>query len=496
MRTRSRLERLLRSRILGPSVDRQIEEELDLHVEMVARELMAAGMEESAARAAAAERFRGRAAVAAACGRIARGAERRLRLAVQLEELRQDVAYGMRQLARSPGFTAVALLTLAVGLGAATAIFSVVEGVVLRRFPFAHPERLTVRVSLPEAVYPRPAEVERAFGEMVERLAHAPGVRAAAAASAAPLGAGGASNGLLPEGKPMASENLIDSTLHIVTPGYFETLRLPLLAGRSFSARDTRSAGRVMIISRELARRAWGDADPIGKRIGCCELGPGAATVKTVVGLVGDVRSRGPAEPPAPEFYLPIGQAPPDGWNWTQRTMTLVARGPDPRLLANAMRGAVRGVDAALPLSQVRSMDEALQGSLAEARFHTLLLLVLGLLGLLLAAVGIYGVIAYFVGSRTQEIGVRIALGATRERILSLLGRQAAAPLAGGLLLGTRGALAATRLLAGSLHGVTATDPATFTCVVLLLVAVGLLAVLIPAARATRVDPTRAIQEP
>jgi putative ABC transport system permease protein len=142
MRARSRLERLLRSRILGPSVDRQIDEELDLHVEMVARELMAAGMEESKARAAAAERFRGRAAVAAACGRIARGAERRLRLAVQFEELRQDVAYGMRQLARSPGFTAVALLTLAAGLGAATAIFSVVEGVVLRRFAFAHPERL------------------------------------------------------------------------------------------------------------------------------------------------------------------------------------------------------------------------------------------------------------------------------------------------------------------------------------------------------------------
>src|ERR1700730_1186493 len=115
------------------------------------------------------------------------------------------------------------------------------------------------------------------------------GGRPAAAAWAAPLGAGGGSNGLLPEGKPMASENLIDSTLHIVTPGYFETLRLPLLAGRLFSASDARSAGRVMIVSRELARQAWGDADPIGKRIGCCEMGAGAATLKTVVGLVGDV---------------------------------------------------------------------------------------------------------------------------------------------------------------------------------------------------------------
>jgi putative ABC transport system permease protein len=384
-------------------------------------------------------------------------------------------------------------LTLLVGAG-----LLIRSAIYLERMPvgFVTADLLTARLSLPEAVYPRPADVERAFGEVAARLAHAPGVRTAAADSAAPLGAGGGSNGLLPEGKPMASENLIDSTLHIVTPGYFETLRLPLLAGRLFSASDTRSAGRVMIVSRELARQAWGDADPIGKRIGCCEMGAGAATLKTVVGLVGDVRSRGPAAPLTPEFYLPIGQVPPDAWNWTQRSMTLVARGPDPHLLAHAMRAAVRGVDAALPLSRMTSMDEALQGSLAEARFHTLLLLSLGLLGLLLAAVGIYGVIAYFVSSRTQEIGIRMALGATRERILSLLGRQAAAPLAGGLLVGTGGALAATRLLAGSLHGVTATDPATFTCVVLLLLAVGLLAVLIPAARATRVDPTRAIQAP
>ncbi len=883
----SRLRRLLRSRVLGPSIARQVAEELDLHAELLVRELVAGGLDERAARRAAAVRLGDRQALAAACGRQARGTERRLRWSIWMDELRQDAVYALRQLARARSFTAMALLTLAAGLGATTALFSVVEGVVLRRFPFAHPERtmlvseswnggdssfsagnfvdlaastrsfsalaaeqfsalnlawgpeparilagrvtggffevfgvrpllgrtlgaaeiaageesaavlshalwaertgadpaivgktihlsnrayrvvgvmperfdptdsheelwiplvftpaqraqhdehylsvvgllrpgtgaraaqaelsagmrrlserfpndnvgrkevrvaslakfilgdvprrlfvllgavglvaliacanvaslllargavrqkelavraaigaggrrllrqlltesavlgvaagalgtglawalvqlfvrlappgiprlgetridggvllfalllslaaslscglvpalrsarqspqtllrggmagedpsrdrlrhllvageialaltllvgagllirsalhleslplgfdsqgvLTARVGLPESAYPRPQAVAAAFEQITVGLARRPGVRAASAGSGVPLSGYGGSNGLLPEGRPFSPENLIDAGFHLVMPGYFEALRVPLLAGRGFSAADRAGGDRVMVVSRALARRAWGDADPIGKRIECCD-DAAAGRLKTVVGVVGDVHNRGPASEVRPEFYLPVSQAPAESWKWLQRTLTLVVRGDSPAALTAALRGAVREVDPALPVP-VTPLADALRRSLAEQRFHTALLLGLGLLGFLLAIVGIYGVIAYFVSQRTREIGIRMALGASRARIVRHLARNGALPLAGGLLLGAAGALAATRWLEGSLYGVTASDPATFAAVLAILGATGWIAILLPAMRATRIDPTRAIQ--
>jgi len=214
-----------------------------------------------------------------------------------------------------------------------------------------------------------------------------------------------------------------------------------------------------------------------------------------VVGVASDVRSLGLAENVFPEFYLPMAQAPPDAWRWTQRTMYLVARTDRaPESLAPGLRRAVAAVDPDLPLYDVKTMEQRQGDSIATARFNTLLLTLLGLIGLILAAVGIYGVVSYYVAQRTREIGIRMALGDTPRGVSILVLRQAALPVAAGLLLGLGASAAATRLLAASLVGVQRTDPLTLATVVVLLAATALLASVVPAQRAARVDPKAALQ--
>jgi putative ABC transport system permease protein len=354
---------------------------------------------------------------------------------------------------------------------------------------------VTARIALPQAAYAEPERVARTFKDIVDRLKQAPGVSAAAIVSGAPMGpGGGGSNGLIPEGRPLEIENTIDTRLRIVTPDYLATMRIPLKRGRAFTADDIAGRDRVMIVSEAFVRRAWPNEDPIGKRVSCCDGTPDDPRWKTVVGVAGDVRSLGPALDAVPEFYLPIDQAPADAWDWLQRSMTLAARGRDAATVTAAMRAAVRAVDPALPLYSISTMDDAIRASTAEARFHTLLLGAFGVLGLVLAAGGIYSVIAYFVSLRTHEIGVRMALGAKPADVVRLMTWQGLRPILIGVAVGTAAALATTRLLQGSLYGVSPADPLTLAVVAAGLVAVGLVATLIPASRATRVDPTRALQ--
>jgi putative ABC transport system permease protein len=251
-----------------------------------------------------------------------------------------------------------------------------------------------------------------------------------------------------------------------------------------------------MIISEALAARAFPGQDPIGKRIGCCEQTPDGQPVwKVVVGVAGDVHSYGPAIAPAPEFYLPVPQVPDDAWNWTERGMYIVARTDgEPSALASPLRAMLARVDPELPLYDVRLMDQRLAGTLATARFNTLLLSLLGGIGLLLAASGIYGVIAYFVSQRTQEIGVRIALGASTGSVVRLILAQAMRPVAAGAVVGIVAALSASRVLASQLFNVSPTDPLTIGAVVAALVGVALIASAVPARRAATVNPTRALQ--
>ena len=281
-----------------------------------------------------------------------------------------------------------------------------------------------------------------------------------------------------------------------ITPGYFDAVGMHIIAGRDFSDADGPDAPRVAIVNSVAARRLWPGQDPIGKRIGCCEQTPDKQPLwKIVVGVAGDVRSSGPATAPRPEFYLPLSQTPDDAWNWTQRTMYIVARTEgDPASLAPPLRAIVGRIDPELPLYDVRQMDQRLAGSLATARFNTLLLSLLGGVGLLLAASGIYGVIAYFVSQRTQEIGVRIALGASTGNVVRLILGQALRPVAIGAALGVAAALVASRVLASQLFGVSRTDPLTMAAVVATLIGVALAASAVPARRAAAVDPTRALQ--
>jgi putative ABC transport system permease protein len=353
---------------------------------------------------------------------------------------------------------------------------------------------LVGQVALPPTTYAEPTHAARTFQHIAERLQGTPGVRAAAVVSQAPMGPGGGSNGLLPEGRAMTPENAIDSRLRIITPGYFAAMGVPLKRGRIFTNADRAGAPRVMIVSEELARRAWPGQDPIGKRIMCCEGAPDDPRWKTVVGVAGDVRSRGLTVEVRPEFYLPIEQVPPEAWNWIQRAMAVVVRGGgEASALAAPLRAAVREVDPALPVYGVTTMTDALHQSIATARFNTLLLTLLGAIGLVLAAIGIYGVVAYFVNLRTHEIGVRVALGAQPRDVVRLMTWQGTRPILIGMAIGILTAASTTRLLRNSVYGVSVTDPVTIAAVAVALGLVGLLATVIPARRATRVDPVRAL---
>jgi len=356
---------------------------------------------------------------------------------------------------------------------------------------------LSARFALPATDYPDRARVVETLHRLAETAAQVPGARASAISTNVPMGGGGNGNGLIPEGVALDPRNSIGSRLRMVTPGYFETMRIPIVKGRPLTNADRQGAHKVMVISEALARAAFPGADPIGKRIACCESGPDGKTpdFKVVVGVAGDVRSRTLGEAPAPEFYLPIDQVPGEGWNWVQRTVFIVVRTDlDPMAMANPIRDVVRTVAPGVPVFQVSTMEQRLRDSTATARFNTMLLTLLGLVGLVLAAIGVYGVIAYFVTRRTQEIGVRMALGASRGHVLALVFRQAAWPVGLGIVVGVVAAALATRVLATQLFGVSAYDPLTFGAVVIALGVVALVASLIPATRAASVDPTRALR--
>jgi predicted permease len=355
---------------------------------------------------------------------------------------------------------------------------------------------LSARLTLPQDSYRDREKVVRTLERLAESAASIPGASSAALTSQVPMGIGGNGNGLVPEGKALEPANVILSRLRMVTPGYFEAMRIPIVKGRGLTTADRRGALKVMVISEALANAAYPGQDPIGKRISCCEPGPDGKgpDYKTVVGVAADVRSRGLGEPPAPEFYLPVDQVPDVGWNWIQRTMYIVVRtSGDPQMLANPLRTMLKDVAPGVPLFQIRTMEQRLGESLATSRFNTLLLTLLGAVGLVLSAVGIYGVVAYFVTRRTQEIGVRMALGATRGNVIALVFRQLAWPVGLGIAAGVAVSALVTRVLTTQLFGVTPSDPLTFAVVVVTLAVVAFAASLVPAIRAASVDPTKAL---
>ena len=395
---------------------------------------------------------------------------------------------GARDLVRSTLIAAEVALALILLVGAGLLIRSAIE---TQRVPTGFDARgvFSGRFSLPVTKYQSAASVLQATQAIEAETAAIPGVRRAAIASNVP-GVGTFSNGLVPEGEAPELRNVRQSMARFVSPGYFEAMGLPIVRGRGFSDADRAGGLLVMVVNQTLAQRLWPNQDPIGRRVN----GSAPDGAKTVIGVVQDVRWRGPAGGVDPEFYQPVAQLNEMAWDWTRRSLFVIARtGGDPAALAPGVRRAMARVDPGVPLFGVRSMEERMALTLETARFNTMLLAALGLVGLVLAAVGIYGVISYFAAQRTSEIGIRLALGATRGNVLRLVVRQAAVPVGVGVVLGALGAALAARAIAAQLVNVRPNDPVTFAAVAAILAVVALLAALIPARRAASLDPTRAL---
>jgi predicted permease len=420
-------------------------------------------------------------------------ATRRTMLTAELGDGKGTAGGSMKPWVRQALIGAQAALVMVVLTAAALLVRSAIK---LEQVPIGFDTTgvLTARIALPAAQYDTPARARETFGRLLEQVQASPAVPFAALDSQAPLVAQGGSNGLVPEGQPFTGDR-INSQSHFVTPDYFSVLRIPLKAGRVFAGADVRQAPLVMIVNETLARAAYGDADPIGKRMICCEGSPENPIWKTVVGVVADVKARGPAQPPRPEFYLPLAQVPDVAWTWIGRTLHVIVRGDDTAAMTTAIRGAVRSVDTSLPVFAIRTMDEGLQRTMAQARFNTLLMSLLATTGLVLAALGIYSVIAWLVAQRSREIGVRMALGASAGDVVRLMVAHGLEPVVGGLAVGVAGALAATRLLQNQLFEVGPRDPVTLVATAALLLAVAAGAAVVPAWRATGIDPSRALHE-
>nr|QEO73634.1 ABC transporter, permease component [uncultured bacterium] len=348
---------------------------------------------------------------------------------------------------------------------------------------FQSSEVLTLDVSLPRSRYKRP-EALAFYSRLLAEVRALPGVRSAAAVMNRPIkGQNSWRSQVSVTGRPVDPDQALEAFMNPVTPDYFKTLRIPLLKGREFGDGDGEESTPVVILSQQAARRLFPGEDPLGRSISH-ELDLGRmATTRTVVGVVGDVLQAGLSSQEEPQIYVPHRQAPFPAMSLVIRTQG------DPLRLASAARNKIRELDKDLPLEEATTMDDVVAESVGQPRFYMGLVAGFAVLGLILAAVGIYGLLASEVAQRRREIGIRMALGAQAGSVAWMIVGQALALCALGLALGLGASLALRQLISGLLFGIESTDLLTYVLVSALLLAVALLASLIPARRATRVDP-------
>jgi putative ABC transport system permease protein len=346
------------------------------------------------------------------------------------------------------------------------------------------PERLlSMTVSASDPRYGDRNAALRYFERLLERARHFPGVESAALTDALPPNRQGDADTFLIQGQTLAPGEMNPVVTHAtVSEQFFETLRVPLLRGRTFTTQDTESSKPVAVLSESMVRRFLPGREPIGAGIYY------GRTLHEVVGVVGDVKYMGLQRDLDSAYYLPYSQ------RAYTRIYLVVRTAADAAALAEPLRRELQTVDPGVTFDQVTTMQRALDNSIAQPRFDMLLLSAFAAVALALAAIGIYGVVAYSVAQRTREIGVRMALGAGQADVWAMVLKQAARLALAGIALGLAGAVSVTRLLQTLLFGTSATDPLTFAAVAVLLLGIALAAAFVPALRATRVAPMEALR--
>jgi putative ABC transport system permease protein len=348
---------------------------------------------------------------------------------------------------------------------------------------------LTFSVTLPDIRY-KEEDQSKFFQDLAKRIESLPGVRSASGVIPLPLSGDRFSLSFETEGRPVPKSDQPSADFFSVSNGYFKTLGIPIIQGRDFNERDQHKSTQVIIVSETFAKRFFPNENPLGKRIkpGISTFEGESSQMREIVGVVGDVRNQSLNREGRPAYYVPQTQTP-----MSQQTL-IVKTDPDARSLISAVTREVGQMDKELPVFSVKTLDDYMAAAVAAPRFNTTLLTVFASVALVLTIVGLYGVMSYSVVQRTNEIGIRMALGAQTRDVLRLIVGQGIKLVLLGLAIGLLGSLALTRLMGGLLFGVGTKDPLTFAAVAGVLACVALIACYVPARRAARVDPLTALR--
>jgi putative ABC transport system permease protein len=391
--------------------------------------------------------------------------------------------------------------TLVVLQIALSVVLLIGSGVLLRSFArlrgvdmgFETENLLGAGLQLPAAEYPDPADLFQFYSGLLDDIRVIPDVQSASVINKLPIRSPWTNWGVWnPANPPQSRSDRRSAFARTVMPGYFATMGIPLLSGRDIEKTDDQTAARRLVINEAMARGLFPDQDPIGREVGVNVFRTSSQafepTILQIVGVVGDIRMNSMARAPGFQMYFPYKQMPSPAMSLAIRT------GGDPMLVVGAVRSALRARDADIPLANLATMEEIVSSSVSAARTLNVTLTFFAAVAVLLAVIGLYGVLAYHVARRIREIGIRVALGATSGNVLQLVLRRGLVLVFGGLGLGVISAAGATRLLEQQLFGVSPTDAATFVGVSVCFVIVGTLACVVPALRAARVDPLVALQ--
>lgn len=372
-------------------------------------------------------------------------------------------------------------MVLVVGAGLMTRSFVKLMQVDLG---FAPEHRIALNYSISTSRHPTDVGMRETYRQMIERVRQVPGVIAAGAVRDLPFHGDGEPMRFTIAGRPVASRDAAPrATLMFASDGFFGAMGIPIIAGRDFSPQDRQGAPLAFVVNQAFAKAYLGGRNPVGQMLMFTDT-----TRYPIVGLVGDVHQSSVDETPTPRVYVSVYQI------FRVRTNLVVRTQGDPRLMIERVADAIRAVDPMQPITSTYTLEDAVGEAVARPRLLTVLLGLFGAMGLVLGALGLYGVLSYLVNQRTREIGVRLALGAQRGDVLRMVVRRGLALALAGVVVGLAGALLLTRLMQGVLYGVTSTDPLTFAAVAAVLLVVATIASAIPALRATRVDPLVALR--